>query len=1040
MKRLVTFIVEQSTFTMLFAVILVITGVFSVPKLKISKDPSFEFPTLSIVLILPGASAQEIEERIVYKVEEEFQDTRNLKKFDTTVYKGFAFINMEYEYGVDINNEYLDISSKINKIKSDLPDDIEISIEKVKPTDMVIPFVLALTSSRPDSVERNRTAEELKNLLGERVDGLDEIDVLKPAEEIRVTLDIPKLNHHGIAINQVISAIQSENRFLPTGTMTFGDKTISVLPPVTAYKHVDDIAGTIIMTKGGSSLRLKDVARVEKHLKPDPVLYRVNGDDASLITMKYSDKANILVVKKAVLKAVNEFKTGLPDYMEIDWLYDSERSVSLSLTDLMGNLIQGVFILTLILLFSIGYRSTLIVSLMLPLALGIAMVLLSLTDYGLQQISIAGFIISLGLIVDNGIVVTENAYKLNFYKKYNYKDAAIEGTSSVIYPLLSSTLTTALAFAPLFMLTSPEGLFLRSMSITIWFCLGASLVIAISFSTILLAVIGPRNAIRYLPSPPSFLNGLIPFRDRFFRPFLNWIIRHSYVLIPMLIIVFAVTGFLAGKLKVIVFPASDEPYFTISIEAPGNSASSFVDDIARKIEKRLEDEPSVTRWTTVTGGSFPLVDFGIALVERSRTNAIIFCNTDFRDRDRLADLMDDLNRNFSDLAALAKINCAAFNMGGAAGVADISVNLFGNNITDVRAAALAVEKRIESIPGIRSIDNPANSEMHSIRIQFDQLKSLAMGIPKAYFDQVMVLMSYGYEVDDFRDEQGEEYSIFLRTEEDTDDPLSVFDRLFVSSLSGAHLPLSQVASYTFEEKEYNIIHKRFKPTIEVDIFAQSATPVPELTQAVRNELSDFVLPKGVGIRYEGEVHNTEVAFGGIGKFTGIIALVIFGIFILQFKSIMQPLIIYAAIPLCGIGSVIMLYLTDQPLSFIAFIGLTSLMGIVVNNSILLVDEGNRIKAEEPDKPIREIAVEAGRNRFMPILLTSITTIMGLLPLALSDTVFKPLALVVIGGLTTSTFFTLICIPTLYALLTPSKKKIEVIPENSDSGHRATETE
>ena len=1022
MKRLVTVIVEQSNFTMLFAVIIIVTGMFSIPKLKISKDPSFEFPTLSIILILPGASAQEIEERIVYKVEEEFQDTRNLKKFNTTIYNGFAFINMEYEYGVDINDEYLEVSSKINKIKSDLPDDIEISIEKVKPTDMVIPFVLAVTSDRPDDNDRNRVSEELKNLLSEKVEGLDEIDILKPEQEIRVTLNSAKLNQHGVSLTQIINVIQSENRFLPTGTITFGDKTLSVLPPVTAYKNITDIEETIIMTKGGNSLRLKDVARVIKHFKPDPVLYRVNGESASLITLKYSDKANILVVKSDIEKVVNKFKEELPAHMDIVWLYDSERSVSLSLSNLMGNLIQGILILTLILLFSIGYRSTLIVSLMLPLSLGMAMVLLSLTDYGLQQISIAGFIISLGLIVDNGIVVTENSYKLNFYKNYTYKDAAIEGTSSVIYPLLSSTLTTALAFAPLFMLTSPEGLFLRSMSITIWFCLGASLLIAITFSTILLAKIGPRNILKYLPPPPSFLNGLIPFRDKYFSATLNWIIHHSYVLIPVLIVIFAITGILAKKLDVIVFPASEEPYFTITIEAPENSSASFVNTIARKIERRLENEPSVIRWTTVSGGSFPLVDFGIAHVEGKRTNALIFCNTDFRDRKKLANLVDRLNRNLSDLTAFAKINCAAFNVGGVAGEADISVNLYGNNINDVRNAALLVENRIKMIPGIRTINNPADSEMHSIRIQFNQLKATALSVPKSYFDQIMVLMSYGFEVDDFRDERGEEFPIFLRTEEDVDDPLSIFDRLFVSSLSGAHLPLSQVASYAFEAKEYDIIHESFKPTVEVDIFAQPDTPIPELTAAVQEKLSSFDLPKGVGIRYEGQVESTENAFGGIGQFTGIIALVIFGIFVLQFKSILQPLIIYAAIPLCGIGSVIMLYLTGQPLSFIAFIGLTSLMGIVVNNSILLVDEGNRIKAEEPDKSNREIAVEAGRNRFMPILLTSITTIMGLLPLALGDTIFKPLALVVIGGLSTSTFFTLICIPTLYALLTPSHKK------------------
>ncbi|MBN2256019.1 MAG: efflux RND transporter permease subunit [Deltaproteobacteria bacterium] len=1021
MKRLVTFIVEQSTFTILFGVILLITGIFSVPSLKISKDPTIEYPTLSIVLTLPGASAREIEERVIYDIEDEFQNTRNLKKFNTKVYNGYATIKMEYEYGVDINDQYLDVSSKINKIKSDLPDDLEISIEKVKPTDMVVPFVYAVVSDIPIDDERNRAAEELKNLLGETVAELDEIKVLRPEEEIRITLNLEKLNNHGITINQVIAAIQSENQFLPTGTMVFGDKTLSILPPVTAYEKVEDIARTIIMTKDGSSLRLSDIADVKKTLKPDPVLYRVNGHPASLITIKFSDAANILIVKKGIEKTIEEFKAGLSEHITIVSIYDSERSVSLSLSDLLNNLIQGVLILTVVLLFSIGYRSTLVVALMLPLALGMAMVLLSLTDYGLQQISIAGFIISLGLIVDNGIVVTENAYKLNFYQHYNYKDAAIEGTASVIYPLVSSTLTTALAFAPLFMLTSREGLYLRSMSITIWFCLGASLLIAVTFSTILLSRIGCRNALGRLPSPPSFLNGLIPFRDKYFRSFLAWNVRHPFVLLAAVLVFFVITGLLAKHLKVIVFPASEEPYFTITVQAPGNSSSAFVDSITRKIESRLKDEPSVTRCTTVSGGPFPLVDFGIAWVERKRTNAVIFCNTDFRDSDKIAQLVDKMNRRLSDLSAFAKINCAPFSVGGSAGEADITVNLYGNNIKDVRAAAQGVEKAIESTQGIYSIDNPADSELYSIRMQFDKMKAQAVGVPKQYFDQIMVLMTYGFEADTMRDERGEELDIFLRTEEDRKDPLSIFDRLFVSSLSGNYIPLSQIVSYTFDPKEYDIIHEKFKPTIKIDIFADPDTSVPELTRTIRDTLSAYHLPRGVGIKYEGEVESTGSAFGGLGKFTGIIALVIFGIFILQFKSILQPLIIYAAIPLCAIGAVIILFICNQPLSFVAFIGLTSLMGIVVNNSILLVDEGNRIREENPETSNQEIAVEAGRNRFMPILLTSLTTIVGLLPLALGKTMFKPLALVVIGGLATSTFFTLICIPTLYVYLTSRKK-------------------
>ncbi|MBN2061457.1 MAG: efflux RND transporter permease subunit, partial [Deltaproteobacteria bacterium] len=514
MKKLITFIVEQRLFSMLFVAIVLLVGLVSIPKLKISSLPVIEVPTLVLNLVLPGASALEIEQRVIYEVEEEFQDIKNLEDFDTHIGNGFASIMIKYRYGVDINDEYLDVSSKINKIRPDLPDDLQVTLKKQNPTDLLISFVLAIVSETAGEKERNQIADALKNKLMDEIDTLDQVEILKPDEEVHVILDLGKINKYGITINQIVSAIQSENRFLPTGTMTFGDKTLSILPPGNSYDSVSDVEETILPTSAGNSIMLRDVSLIKRQLKPDPIMYRVNGSPATLITIKFIDKANVLLVKKQIEESLRTFQEVLPKGISVKFLFNVEESVRYNLSTLITNLVQGMVILMVVLLFAIGYRSGFIVSLMLPTALLMATVCLSLTDFGLQQISIAGFIISLGLMVDNGIVVTENAYKLNFYENYSEKDAAIEGTSRVIYPLLSSTLTTVLAFAPIFLLTSEIGLFLRSLCITIWFCLGASLITAVSFSTILLSAIGTRNYIKHLPSPPSFLNGLIPFRDK----------------------------------------------------------------------------------------------------------------------------------------------------------------------------------------------------------------------------------------------------------------------------------------------------------------------------------------------------------------------------------------------------------------------------------------------------------------------------------------------------------------------------------------------
>lgn len=1021
MKKLITFIVEQKLFSMLFVGIVLLVGFVSIPKLKISSLPVIEVPAMVLNLILPGASALEIEQRVIYEIEDELQDIKNLKDFDTIIGNGFASITIKYRYGVDINDEYLDVSSKINKIRPDLPDDLQVTLKKQNPTDLLIPFVLAIVSETTDDKERNQLADALKNKLMDDINTLDQVEILKPEEEVRVTLDLGKINEYGITINQIISAIQSENRFLPTGTMTFGEKTLSILPPGNSYRSLSDIEETILQTSAGNSIMLRDVSQIKRQLKPDPTLYRVNGSPATLITIQIIDRANILSVKKQLDESIRSFSQDfLPKGVGLEVLFNVEDGVRINLSTLITNLIQGMIILMVILLFAIGYRSGFIVSLMLPMSLLMATVCLSLTDFGLQQISIAGFIISLGLMVDNGIVVTEISYKLNYYEKYSEKDAAIEGTARVISPLVSSTLTTVLAFAPIFLLTSETGLFLRSLCITIWFCLGASLITAVSFCTILLSTIGTRNYIKHLPSPPSFLIGLIPFRDKCYTKAISWSISHPLLLLVFVVALLVFTLFLAGSLDVVIFSEREEPYFTITIESDEDSSPSLVNSLADRIEKALSAAPEIKKYTTVLGGDFPWVDVGMTWIGNSRSNASIFCETTLRDRGKMADLCDRLGMEFNELTAYATINVATFATGGSSGEPDVSIKLAGNNIKMVREEAIKLEDQVKNIPGIRSIDNPASTKMHSIRILYDKARAQQSGISKGFLDQIMVLLTYGMEVDEFRDEQGEELSIFLRVEKDMENPLSTFDRLFIHSPSRGRLPVSQFASYNFEEREFDIRHEDFKPMVSIDIFVDPGASVPEITKAVKERVEKYDLPGNIRVSYGGEVQKTAEDFGGIGKYAGIIALVMFTLFILQFKSIRQPFVVYMAIPLCFIGAFIILYIFKQPLSFVGFIGFTSLMGIVVNNSILLVDEGNRLRTLDPEKPIHEIAVEAGRNRFMPILLTSATTIAGLIPMAAGETMFKPLALVIIGGLSTSTVLTLICIPTLYVYLSPKK--------------------
>lgn len=1019
MEALVRFVVGNRLFTALFALTICLLAWVKLPELTITRNPTIEVPTLMISAVLPGASAKEIEARIVSKLEEKLENTRRLKKFKTKIRNSSASVSMEYQYGVDIDKAYIDINSKINNLKSDLPADTEVAVIKQNPIELMISFVLAVAGDTATDAERLAAAKRIKQAL-RVVAALEEIEVLEPEEEVRIDLDTARMAKYGVGVPQLTQALRGNNQFLPTGTFTVGDKSISVVPFAGGYQDLEAIRDTMLISATGSALALRDIASVRVERLPDSIVTRHQGQPATWVTSKLNSRANVFDVREQMETALAGIRPELERQgLTLEWLYDVEPGVSYKMTQLVTNILQGIGILTIVLLFAVGYRSAFVIAMMLPMALGLSVVGLALTGYGLQGVSLAGFIISLGLIVDNGIVVTENAYKLQKFRGMNAHDAAITGTSSVLAPLLSSTLTTALAFAPLFLLTSMTGLFLRSLVATIWLCLGASLIVAVTFSSMILSRIGTDSRVGFLPRLPSFMMALQPLRDVHYAAALRWFIRLPWVLAILVLMLLWLTARVAALLPVIVFPPSDEPYFTVSVEAPADRSQAYTSQLAVEASQVARSFNEVNQCSTIVGAGFPFVDTGLEMMDARRNHAMVFCGVDFRDGATLAELTDRINVKLDHLKSSARVDAAPFTVGGEAGGSDIELLVTGPRIEQVRESAREVEDAIRGagIDGIRTLKNPARSRSFALEIKFRERVANALGVSRAAVDQVLVLLTHGSKVDELRTRQGDEYDIVLRAERDFEDPLAVFDRLFVTNNSGDNIPLSQLIDVSFGEDEYDIEHRLFRPLIKLGINAEPGVDVTALTNQVRDVAGAVPLDRGYRLEFEGEAAKTAAEFGGAGKYTAIIGVVILAIFVLQFRSFLQPLVVCAAIPLSFYGAFFLLYIMDQPISFLAFIGLTSLMGIVVNNSILLVDEGNQLRLMDPERSIRDIAVQAGVNRFMPIVLTSITSIFGLLPLAVGNSIFKGLAVAVIGGLTTSTFLTLLCVPVLFARLT-----------------------
>ncbi|MCP4702634.1 MAG: efflux RND transporter permease subunit, partial [Gammaproteobacteria bacterium] len=358
--------------------------------------------------------------------------------------------------------------------------------------------------------------------------------------------------------------------------------------------------------------------------------------------------------------------------------------------------------------------------------------------------------------------------------------------------------------------------------------------------------------------------------------------------------------------------------------------------------------------------------------------------------------------------------------GGALFRSPFTLLLSANDGERLNAFVKTIDEHLRDIEGVDSIQNPARSNQPNLRLEYQHARAEALGVDKSRVDPLIGMLTYGHEADRFRDSRGREFPILLKIRTDPENPLETLAEITVPTVQGGELPLNEVVKPVLRESESHIAHDLFRPAVEIDVWLKDGY-LPETVAAnVLSSVKELPLPSGISVEIGGALKQQQQDFQGLGKNALLTAMLVFAIFVLQFRSFVQPLIIFSAVPLCIIGAILGLAATGQPLTFFAAIGITSLMGIVVNDSILLVDEGNKIREEQTGQDIKSVAIEAGRKRFMPVLLTSITTIAGLLPLALTDNLFTTMAIAIIGGLISATFLILLLVPALYSFLSGPK--------------------
>jgi multidrug efflux pump subunit AcrB len=1015
--RIAEFSVKNYQFTLIVFALVLAMGLNALINMPRGEDPESESPSYSIVVVYPGTSPEDMEKLVVDPVEKRINELDNIKRLTSNVNDGLAVFRVDYKFESDIDEKYQEIVREMNALRAELPQDIySITLQRFSSTDVSI-LQLALISETASFRELEEKGEQLEDRL-EKVKSLKRIQVSgSPEQQVRVSLNIEKMAQNRIPVNAVLGALQSENVNIPGGKIQMNTRTFNIKTSG-EYKDLEEIKNTIVYTANGKIVYLKDVADVQSTYETQTHIVRLNGYRAILVNASQKEGQNIFKVDDQVTPVLDQFEKELPAHIKMVKNFDQAKSVQKRLTRFAKDFIIAILLVSITLL-PLGTRAGIVVMISIPLSIFTGLFLLDLAGFTINQLSIVGLIVALGILVDDSIVVVENIERYLRAGK-SKKEASIEATKQIGLAVLGCTATLILAFLPLVFLPEAAGDFIRSLPMAVILTVLASLFVSLT--------IVPFLASRLLKTHTSsegniFMRALKRLISGTYTKVLHWSLRHTWATLGITLVLFI--GSL-GLFKIVgfsLFPRSEKPQFLVNIETPNSTSIFETDRVARYVEDILKKEEQINYITTNVGKGNPRIYYNVIGRSESSNFAQLFVQLQEISPEKKTELIDKLRDMFYSYPN-AKIEVKDFEQGPPL-EAPIAIRVFGENLDSLRGISMKVESIIKKTQGTIYVNNPLANQQTDLRVKINKEKAGQLGVQISDIDRVIRLGVAGLNIGKFAPGEGkDEININVTLPKNNYAGYDVFNTLQVNSVTGQAIPLRQLATIEFETGPNLIRHYDKARYATVTSFVKSGFLYENVTNDVIKKLDAFPFPKGYSYVAAGEVENKQESFGGLST---IILITVFGfiaVLVLEFGNFKSTLIVLSVIPLGVIGAVTMLFLTGNPLSFVAVVGLIALAGIEVKNSILLVDFTHQLR--ERGVELNEAIEKAGEIRFVPIVLTSLTAIGGLIPLAIEgNPLYSPLALVIIGGLISSTLLSRLVTPVMYKLLPP---RVEVIGE------------
>ena len=1010
--------VNNPVTTALVFIALAIFGVFSLINISLDRFPKFDANVVMVMSSYPGASAEDIETNLTKVLENSLNGVSDLKNLTSTSKENISLITMEFVEGVDIDVATNDVRDKLDMVNSVLPDGASLPIIfKFSADDMPILIMAATADESLQALEKildDKVATPLA-----RVSGVGTVSIAgAPQREIQVYCDPNKLEAYGLTVAGISNVIASENRNVPSGTIDIGSNAYS-LRVEKEFTSAEQMLDVVVGHSNGKTVYLRDVARVVDGVEERYQEAYVNGTQGAQIVVQKQADANTVNVIKGIKKEMKKIEKNLPSDIQIRTVVDSSDNILNTLNSLKETILVTFLIVMLVVYLFLGrWRATFIIVLAIPISLLASLMYLWATGNTLNIVSMSALSIAIGMVVDDAIVVLENI-STHLERGAKPKEAAVHATQEVGISVIASTLTMLAVFMPLTMIKGMAGLMFKQLG---WI---TSIIMIVS--TIGALTLIPMLCSQFLRFKPKTgvlhdiifgnFNKFINLISKGYSKLINWCIGHRTIVVTLSLIVFAVTiGVLGPRTKTEFMPKSDDGRITLQLELPAGTGQDVTRSMAHELHAKFKQAiPEIVNCSYALGQAD--TDNAFASMQNNGTHIVSYNINigSMEDRERsVSEIADVVRGILADYPEFKKVKVTEGG-GGMGGVSTVDVEVYGYDFETTDRVAKVIQEKMLVAGEFAQVLLSRDEYTPEYQVDFDREKLAVNGLNSTTAASYLSAAMNG-STQSFYREDGDEYDIRVRYAPEFRTSIEDIENIIIYNNMGKGVRIKDLGTVVESLTPPSIQRKNRERLITVSGVVADGVALSDAVAATDVIIGNTEIPSELAIEIGGSYEDQQEMFGDLIMLLAMIIILVYIVMASQFESFMSPFVIMFSIPFAFVGVLLGLWVTGTPLGAMGMVGILILMGIVVKNGIVLIDY--TILMRERGKSIAEASVIAAESRLRPILMTTLTTVLGMIPMAVGQgegsEMWRSLGMVVAWGLSVSTLVTLVIIPTVYA--------------------------